>query len=82
MASGLGVVATRDKMREYLIGDAGVLCDVKNEWEYSLALKSALSKNWTQKAIGQSSLFDWRSVSTEYSKVIYDVLDADKSASN
>ena len=82
MASGLGVVATRDKMREYLIGDAGVLCDVNNECEYSLALKSALSKNWTQKAIGQSTLFDWRSVSKEYSKVIYEVLDADKPASN
>ena len=70
MASGLPVVATDDSMRRTLIGEAGVVCDVKDVKVYAAAIATALSTDWASTPIEQATDFSWESVAERYAAVI------------
>ena len=74
LACGLGVVATSDSMRETIVGDAGVLCDVENPQAYADALLLALNEDWTYRALNQSKKFCWAEIAEQYKKTIKDLI--------
>lgn len=70
MASGLGVVANDDPIREEIVGDGGLLVDPENIKEYSLAIEKALKTNWKDKPRKQSEKYDWDDIARKYDQHI------------
>lgn len=70
LASGLPVVAPDDESRRYIIGPAGILCEVENLKEYTGALRKAAQVNFSARAIKQAKRFDWQKVGKKYKKKI------------
>ncbi len=74
MASNLPVVGTDDKMRRYIIGDAGLLCDVTDSESYTATIAKALSKNWGTKPRQNAMRFSWDVMALNYRDVIIDTI--------
>ncbi len=75
MASGLACIATDDKSRREIIGQAGFFVkDVNNPKEYSLALKKALQKNWKNLPQKQAEKFSWTTIAIQYNKLFTNIL--------
>ena len=71
MACGLPVVATNDSVRRYLIGDAGITCDVTNIDTYARSLQLALEQYWYQQQPQTNALrFSWQEIALQYRKTI------------
>lgn len=66
MASGLGIVAPKDPVRNEIIGDAGILTDVSDPKKYAQAIAQALTMDWTTKALNQAKKFSWEKIAREY----------------
>lgn len=65
------VVATKDKAREVIIGDAGILCDVTNADDYANAIESAYKNDWKSIPLEQvQNNFTWAIVSEKYDSLI------------
>lgn len=69
LASGLGVVAPDDLSRKEIVGEAGILVDVKNLEEYKNALGQALKINWQKKAREQAEKFSWDKIAEKYEEL-------------
>ncbi len=79
MASGLPIVTTDDEMRRYMVGDAGILCDVTDIENYAAAINKVLSGDWLQKAIINASRFSWDTIALSYRNVILQtIMQSDK----
>lgn len=74
MASGIGVVANEDPIREEIVGEGGILVDPTNINKYSEALKKALLSNWKEKAINQAKKFSWDIISRKYEELLLDII--------
>jgi glycosyltransferase involved in cell wall biosynthesis len=74
MASGLPVVSTDDEMRRYIIGDAGLLCDVTDPDIYADTIDRALNKNWETKPRQQAMIFSWDAMALNYRDIILDTI--------
>lgn len=74
MASGLPVVATDDEMRQSIVGNAGILCDVTDPIAYANALETALYRNWGNSSQQNASRFSWETLSKQYRDVILEVI--------
>jgi glycosyltransferase involved in cell wall biosynthesis len=74
LASGIPVVAPDDAMRQTIIGNAGLVCDVEDSSEYAQVLSKALKTNWGSKPIQQAQKFSWSSIAEQYKKVIETML--------
>lgn len=74
MASGLGVVAPDDLSRREIIGNAGLLVDVKDPQKYAEAIKRALKINWSKKARIQAEKFSWDKVVEQYGKLMLEIV--------
>ncbi len=74
MASGLPVVATNDQQRRYIIGQAGILCDVENINKYAKALLTASQTNFGAKPRLQARRFAWKIISKQYLSCFQNVL--------
>jgi len=73
MASGLPVVTTDDPMRRYLVGNAGITCNVNNISCYTESLQLALDKHWYQ-IQKQAFKFCWqRSISLYRQTILHTV---------
>ena len=70
MASGLGVVAPDDPMRQEIIGDAGIFVDVDDIDKYAEAIDKALKIDWSKKARAQAEKFSWNKIEKEYEEVL------------
>ena len=71
MACGLPVVATDDSVRRYLIGEAGITCDVTDIGIYAESLQSALDKHWLKRQPQHNALrFSWQGITLLYRKAI------------
>ncbi len=70
MASGLGVVAPRDKTREEIVGQVGILTDVNNIEGYAQDLKKALNIDWHKLAREQAEKFSWDKVAKQYEEIL------------
>ncbi len=66
MASGLTVVATDDELRQWMVADAGILCDVTNIHDYASAIRQGLQENYQLKALENAKRFSWEEVSQQY----------------
>lgn len=70
LASNLPVVAPDDSTRREIIGNAGVLTNVKDPQRFALALEYALNKNWGELPRKQAEKFSWDKVCKGYVEVI------------
>ncbi|MEL6931112.1 MAG: glycosyltransferase, partial [Cyanobacteria bacterium J06600_6] len=71
MASGLPIVTTDNEISRYLVGSAGIFCDVTNPDEYANSLKRALSRHWYQRQPRQNALrFSWHGITLLYYQAI------------
>lgn len=66
MACGLPVVATDDELRHYIVGDAGILCDVTNIDRYATSIQKVLRQNLQPKALENAKRFSWELVARHY----------------
>lgn len=75
MASGLSVVATDDKLRKEIVGDAGILIDPTNTREYAKSIEKSLKTNWGTKPRDQAEKFSWDKIVIKYEKVFEQLLE-------
>ena len=73
MATGLSVVATKDPIRQEIVGNAGILVNPENSEEYSKALEKALKTNWGGIPREQAEKFSWDSVAQKYEEIIENI---------
>jgi glycosyltransferase involved in cell wall biosynthesis len=67
MASGLGVVATDDNMRQEIIGSAGIFVkDPADSINYAAKLKLGLENKWGNIPRKQAQKFDWDKIAKQY----------------
>lgn len=76
MASGLPVVATDDSLREFIIADAGILCDVTRIDKYAESIQKVLSNDWKAKALDNAKRFSWQLIAQRYRDLIVEIIDA------
>ena len=69
LASGLPVVAHDGPRQRYVIGDAGFLCNTYDAYEYSEALKRALSQKVNSAGVAQALKYDWLHIASRYEKL-------------
>lgn len=71
MACGLPVVATDDTVRRYLIGNAGITCDVTDIELYAKSLQIALKRCWHQLQPRTKALdFSWQEIALRYRQTV------------
>jgi glycosyltransferase involved in cell wall biosynthesis len=78
MASGVPVVATDDAMRRYIVGDAGILCDVTNPDIYAAALNKILQEDKRNLARENAMRFSWEAVALRYRDAILETISQSK----
>ncbi|MGD1897929.1 MAG: glycosyltransferase [Phormidesmis sp.] len=66
MASGLPVVTTDDALRQFIVAEAGILCDVTDASSYAENIKKALASDWTSKALASAKRFRWEIIAKRY----------------
>lgn len=69
MASGLGVVATKDPIRKEIIGNSGILVDPKDTGKYANAIKAGLNRDWKDVPRQQAKKFDWDKIAGKYEEL-------------
>jgi glycosyltransferase involved in cell wall biosynthesis len=74
MASNLPVVGTDDEMRRYIIGDAGLLCDVTDPDIYAETIDNTLNRDWGTKPRQNAMRFSWDAMALNYRDVIIDTI--------
>jgi glycosyltransferase involved in cell wall biosynthesis len=70
MASGLPVVAHHGPRQRFVVGDGGILCDVRERQAYAGALATVLASPARNKARAEAIRFDWRLIAAQYSDVL------------
>lgn len=74
LACNLPVVAANDRSRRYIIGSAGIVCDVENLEEYSKALKKAAELDFGNKPRKQAEKFSWEKTGEKYKRELTKLL--------
>ncbi len=75
LASGLPVVTTDDEIRNYMVGDAGIMCDVTDPDIYAKAIAEILKGgDWQSKARENSRRFSWEQVAASYRDLIMEMI--------
>lgn len=78
LASGLPVVAPDDLSRREIIGDAGILVNVKDTESYAKGIETTLKKEWKDKPRKQAEKFSWDKVASAYEKALLSFLSNDE----
>ncbi|MGL6339011.1 MAG: glycosyltransferase [Waterburya sp.] len=74
MACGIPVVATDDRMRDYIVGNGGILCDVTNSELYSQAIAQALKRDWGNLPRENALRFSWETIALSYRDLILETI--------
>lgn len=74
LAANLPVVATNDRSRRYIVGKAGILCNVENLKDYSQALSKVANRDYDNTPRKQSEKFSWEKAAKEYKKELKKLL--------
>ena len=74
MACNRPVVATRDPIREYIVGDAGLLCDCEDLGGYARALAEVAQHDFGRTPRRQAERFSWSIIGPRYVDLIQEVL--------
>jgi glycosyltransferase involved in cell wall biosynthesis len=70
MACGKPVVATRDRSREAIVGDGGLLVDPADIRAYAEALRYCMENSFGDKPQRQAAKFDWENIGPFYADVL------------
>ena len=70
MACGIPVVATDDRMRRYIVGNGGILCDVTDIELYAEAIAKALKLVWGGLPRQNALRFSWSTIAKLYRDLI------------
>ncbi len=70
MACNLPIVTTKDKSRQEIVGDAGILLNTRNLNRYSKALSFVARSNFKNKPYAQALKFSWNKIANDYAKTI------------
>src|SRR3989338_8899390 len=70
MASNLPVVAPIDDNRKFIIGKAGLLCNVSDLDDYAGTLTAALKTDFTNLPRKQAEKFSWDNIASQYEQII------------
>ena len=70
MACNTPVVATDDKMRRYIVGKGGILCDVTDLDIYSRAIAKSLKIPWDRLPRQNALRFSWETIAKNYRDLI------------
>lgn len=70
MASNLPVVAPNDDNRKFIIGKAGLLCNVSDLDDYAGTLTAALKTDFTDLPRQQAEKFSWDNIASQYEQII------------
>jgi glycosyltransferase involved in cell wall biosynthesis len=74
MSMNKPIVAPDDLSRQEIVGDAGLLCDVENPFEYAENLTRALNIEWKDIPRNRAVLqFSWNKISLDYKKLLLDI---------
>ena len=74
MQSGLPIVATNDKLRKEVVGEAGILIDPTDIGKYSRALEKALKMDWGDRPRKQAEKFSWDKIVSKYENLFENVI--------
>ena len=74
LASNLPVVANDEELLRFLVGKAGILCNVENTVEYAKALKEASITDFSDKPRKQSLRHSWKKSARQYKNTINKVI--------
>lgn len=74
LAANKPVVARDDRNRRYIVGSAGILCDVYDLDGYAQALSRAASRNFGNLPLLQAKKFSWNRVATAHTRTLLKVL--------
>lgn len=74
MACGLPVVAPDDQMRRYLVGNAGLFCDVTEPDIYSQAIAEVANQDWGDKPRQNALRFSWDAIAIGYRDLILETI--------
>lgn len=66
MACGVPVVATDDRMRRYIVGDGGILCDVRDIELYTEAIANSCKQVWKDRPRQNALRFSWSTIALRY----------------
>lgn len=69
LASNLPIIGTNDKIRQEIIGDAGILVDNPNPDNISSAINKALNQSWGNKPRQQAMKFSWDNIAKQYEQL-------------
>lgn len=78
MACGLSVIATNDELRQFIVADAGILCDVTDPQCYATAIQQGLQKNWKAKVLENAKRFSWKRVAQQYRDLMLEMIQQSK----
>ena len=70
MASNLPVVAPSDDNRKFIIGKAGLLCNVSDLDDYAGTLTAALKTDFRDLPRQQAEKFSWDNIASQYEQII------------
>ena len=70
MACGIPVVGTADPMRQEIVGDGGILCDVTDRDIYSDTISQALKLDWGGIPRNNALRFSWSTIALKYRDLI------------
>jgi len=73
MACGKPVVTQRDEIREWLVGDAGLLCECADIAAYADTLKAAVEQDWGEEPRNRAGQFDWSRICEQYLVLLQDM---------
>jgi glycosyltransferase involved in cell wall biosynthesis len=73
LASGLPVVANDGPRQRFVIGEAGIYCDVTDAEAYAAALKAALVKSPDSAGTKQVEKFAWHDIIAKYEAIMVDI---------
>ena len=80
MAANRPIVATDDEVRQEVVGEAGILCNVEDTDAYAAALNEAAKRNWGDVPYQRANeFFSWKTVSAKY-RVLFNELDEKKNS--
>lgn len=73
LSSGLNVVAPDGPRQRYVVGEAGIFCDVTDPEAYATSLKFALAKPRDDLGVKHAGKFAWQDIITQYETLLIDI---------
>lgn len=74
MAANIPSIADRNEIQEWILSDAGIVCDCGNVRELAETIIKALNQNWYEKPLIRAKYFEWDKCSECYDLIIQELV--------